>query len=386
MISTLAIGNYRSLLKLVVPLGWLNVVTGRNGSGKSNLFRVLRLLADTAQGGIVHSLAREGGMASTLWAGPEKLSRGMKAGRVPIQGGPRSEPVRLRLGFADETFGYAITLGLPPPSDTAFGLDPEIKSEAIWTGPVYEARRLLVDRRGALVKVRGDAGWQTVSEQLNGFESIFSQVADPQTAPEILGLRETIRGWRFYDQFRTDAESAIRLPQLGTRTMVLHHDGHDLAAALQTILEIGDGPSLKRAIKDAFPGAQLEIGALAGSRLELRLKQHGLLRPLTAQELSDGTLRYPCWIAALLSPSPPSLMVLNEPENSLHPDLIPALARLIEHAGSRSQVWIVTHSEALVVALSKGGECNLLGLEKEAGETRIRGQDPLNMPVWKWPD
>lgn len=91
MISALAVGNYRSLLKLVVPLGRLNVITGRNGSGKSNLFRVLRLLADTAQGGIIHSLAREGGMASTLWAGPEKLSRDMKAGRVPIQGGLRVE-------------------------------------------------------------------------------------------------------------------------------------------------------------------------------------------------------------------------------------------------------------------------------------------------------
>jgi predicted ATPase len=174
MISAIAVGNYRSLLKLVVPLGRLNVITGRNGSGKSNLFRVLRLLADTAQGGIIHSLAREGGMASTLWAGPEKLSRAMKTGRVPIQGGMRSEPVRLRLGFADETFGYAITLGFPPPSDSAFGLDPEIKCEAIWTGPVYEARRLLVDRRAGLVKVRGEAGWQIVSEQLNGFESIFS--------------------------------------------------------------------------------------------------------------------------------------------------------------------------------------------------------------------
>jgi predicted ATPase len=116
------------------------------------------------------------------------------------------------------------------------------------------------------------------------------------------------------------------------------------------------------------------------------LKQQGLLRPLTAQELSDGTLPYLCWIAALLSPRPPSLMVLNEPENSLHPDLIPALARLIEHASSRTQVWIVTHSEALVAALSKDGGCNLVGLEKELGETRISGQDPLSKPSWKWVD
>src|SRR5215472_5055226 len=110
MLQTLAIGNYRSLLKLIVPLGRLNVITGPNGSGKSNLYRALRLLAETAQAGVVNALAREGGLQSTIWAGPETLSREMQRGEVPIQGGPRREVVRLRLGFADEDFGYSISL------------------------------------------------------------------------------------------------------------------------------------------------------------------------------------------------------------------------------------------------------------------------------------
>ena len=66
MINTLAITNYRSILKLVVPLGKLNVITGPNGSGKSNFYRALRLLAETAQGGVVNALAREGGLNSTF--------------------------------------------------------------------------------------------------------------------------------------------------------------------------------------------------------------------------------------------------------------------------------------------------------------------------------
>jgi predicted ATPase len=119
MLKTLAIGNYRSLLKLVVPLGKLNVITGPNGSGKSNLYRALRLLAETAQAGVVNALAREGGLQSTFWAGPEDVSRRMRAGEVPIQGGTRREPVRLRLGFTGEDFGYSISLGSrrprPPP-------------------------------------------------------------------------------------------------------------------------------------------------------------------------------------------------------------------------------------------------------------------------------
>lgn len=61
MLQTLAIANYRSIRNLVIPLGHLNVVTGPNGSGKSNLYRALRLLGETAQGGVVNALAQAGG-------------------------------------------------------------------------------------------------------------------------------------------------------------------------------------------------------------------------------------------------------------------------------------------------------------------------------------
>lgn len=232
MLTTLAIQNYRSILKLVVPLGKLNVITGPNGSGKSNLYRALRLLAETARGGVTNALAREGGLQSTLWAGPEKISTGMRKGRVPVQGGQRKDAVRLRLGYGSKDFGYAISLGLPAPSESAFARDPEVKSERIWAGPVYRPAASLIDRTGAVIRVRGEEGWRTVSQSISGFESMFSHVADPDAAPEVFFTRETIRGWRFYDHFRTDRDAPVRQPQLATRTPVLHHDGRDLAAAL----------------------------------------------------------------------------------------------------------------------------------------------------------
>src|SRR3954469_15030617 len=105
MLTTLSVENYRSLRSVVVPLGRLNVIKGVNGSGKSNLYKALRLLADTASGGIVSSLAREGGLKSSMWAGPEKTSRDMRLGRVPVQGTLRTEPVRLKLGFTGDDFG-----------------------------------------------------------------------------------------------------------------------------------------------------------------------------------------------------------------------------------------------------------------------------------------
>jgi predicted ATPase len=113
MLNTLAVANYRSINKLVIPLGRLNLITGPNGSGKSNLYRALRLLAETAQGGVVNALAREGGLDSTFWAGPETISRRMRNGEVPIQSTVRQGVKRLRLGFAGEDFSYSISLGLP---------------------------------------------------------------------------------------------------------------------------------------------------------------------------------------------------------------------------------------------------------------------------------
>jgi predicted ATPase len=387
MLTTLAIANYRSLLEIVVPLGPVNLVTGPNGSGKSNLYRALRLLSETAREGVVNALAREGGLQSTFWAGPEGFSAGMRRGTTPIQGTRRTEPVRLRLGFAGEDFGYSVSLGLPPPSSqSVFSLDPEIKRECIWAGAFYRPASLLVDRKAAMVRVRDGKEWKVLSQPVSTFDSVFRQVADPESAPEVFRMRETLRGWRFYDHFRTDIAAPARQPQLGTRTPVLHHDGRDLAAAIQTIREIGDPDMLDQAVADAFPGARVEVVVQPDGRFILEFHQEGLLRPLSASELSDGTLRYLLWVAALLTPRPPSLMVLNEPETSLHPDLLPALARLVIEASKRSQVWVVSHAARMVRSLEEHPECRSIHLEKELGATRIEGLSPLDAPPWKWPE
>ncbi|HZZ94280.1 MAG TPA: AAA family ATPase [Usitatibacter sp.] len=386
VLTTLAVSNYRSLLDLIVPLGPVNLVTGANGSGKSNLYRALRLLAESGRDGVVSALAREGGLQSTFWAGPESLSAGMRNGSVPIQGTRRSEPMRLRLGFAGDGFGYAVSLGMPAPSAmTEFSLDPEVKRESVWAGEFYRVASALVDRKGPMIRVRRGKEWHVVGQGVSTFDTLFSQVADPEAAPEVFRMREIIRGWRFYDHFRTDREAPARQPQIGTRTPVLHHDGRDLAAALQTIREIGDGETLHKVVDDAFPGAKVEVVVKEG-RFSLEFHQEGLLRPLSAAELSDGTLRYLLWIAALMTPRPPALMVLNEPETSLHPDLLPALGRLVIEASKRSQIWVVSHAARLVRSLEEHPECHSIRLEKEFGETRIEGLAPLDRPAWHWPE
>ncbi|MGF1628608.1 MAG: AAA family ATPase [Kiloniellaceae bacterium] len=392
MILTLAVAGYRSLRELILPLERLNVVTGPNGSGKSSFYRSLRLLAAAAQGHIVATLAVEGGLQSTLWAGPEAFSRGMKAGEVPVQGTVRRDRVSLKLGFAAEDYGYAIDLGLPTPDDafldqgiptkSLFSRDPQIKAEAVWVGEVLRRSNLIAARNGPGVQVLDEKGKRvSVVTDLSPFDSMMTHAAEPRGAPELLTLRERMRGWRFYDHFRTDPDAPARRPQVGTRTPVLASDGTDLAAALQTIQEIGNPAALHEAIEDAFPGSTLEVTATDGL-FEVAMRQHGLLRPLRVAELSDGTLRYLLLIAALLTPRPPALMVLNEPETSLHPDLLKPLARLVSKVSERSQVIVVTHARQLVDPLTIVEGSTVFTLEKELGETLAPG---VEAPAWAWP-
>lgn len=390
MIATLAVENYRSLRRLIVPLAPLTVVTGGNGTGKSSLYRSLRLLADAARNGAVAALAREGGLQSTLWAGPETVGRAVREGTHSVQGTVRAKSVALRLGFGGDDFSYAIDFGLPPPSLSAFALDPEIKRESIWNGPLLRPAAVLCDRNNGIVRIRVDGRSWSDPYQIRPYDSMLSEFADPGQAPEVLRVRERVRSWRFYDHIRTDAEAPARGTRIGTRTPVMSHDGADLAAALQTIREIGDASALDEAIDLAFPGSRITIESEGGGRLGLQLLQHGLLRPLGAAELSDGTLRYLLWAAALLAPRPADLLVLNEPETSLHWQLLVPLAQLITAAAARSQIIAVSHSQPLINALQHATEeagihASTIELIKDFGETRVAGREPLDGPPWRWP-
>ena len=107
--STVAISGYRSLRDVRLPLGRLTVVTGANGTGKSSVYRALRLLADCGAGRVVGSLAREGGLQSALWAGPESLG-GARRG-YEVQGTVRKDRVSVLLGVGSDELSYLVDLG-----------------------------------------------------------------------------------------------------------------------------------------------------------------------------------------------------------------------------------------------------------------------------------
>ena len=386
MLRSIAIENYRSIISLKAELNFVNVITGANGTGKSNLYKSLKLLTDIAKGNIINSIANQGGLNSCFWAGPEKISRRMEREEVLIQGTKSKNKKQLKLGFSSDEFSYSMTLGLPPASKmTFFKLDPEIKEEFIWLGDTYRRASLLTERKSTILKVRDNKKWRTIDTNLEATKSILNHMNKLGTSPEILAIRDNILDWRFYDSFRTDESAPSRSVKIGSEALILNSNGSNLASALQTILERDKAEDLHQSIEDAFPGSTLSIEPLEGNRLSVNLKQKGLLRSLSSEELSDGTLKYLLLVAALLSPLPPKLMILNEPENSLNPNLLGALAKLILKASNKSQIIVASNSTELVNYLVGKDSVNLIELKKDLGRTQIEGQTMTNQPPWHWP-
>jgi predicted ATPase len=354
-ITELRVAGYRSVVDLTLTLKRVNVVVGPNGCGKSNVYKALGLLWAAAQGRLAHTLAEEGGMPSILWAGPRK------------QG-----PVRVSVGVTLDDLEYDIELGLATPSLTAFSLDPQIKSERLVL--VERGRRtVLVDRGTSGCTLRDAEGErQTYTMELDHSASVMVQIVDAHRYPHLARLRHAISSWRFYHQFRSDPQSPLRTPQVGVRTWALAPDGSDLAAALQTVLESGDGRGLAEAVAAAFGGSALTTTAGDG-RFAVGLTVPELARALGAHELSDGQMRYLCLLAALMSPRPAPLMALNEPETNLHPSLTAHLADLVARAADLSQVWITTHSFELAERIQERMGVAPIRLLMEEGETRKEG-------------
>ena len=373
-IREIHVTGYRSVRSLRLHLSQINVLTGANATGKTNLYNSVFLLAKAAAGGFAQVIAEEGGMPSVLWAGARK-SRSM--------GTIRMEGVRMSLGIKTDTFSYELVCGLPKQSSgekSAFSLDPEVKEERVWMDAPHGLKVTFFERspKGAWI-LDNDERLADYSGELLPTESVLSQLREPHLYPELSSLRTEMSRWRFYHHFRTDAESPLRHPQVGVRTPVLAHDGRDLAAALQTINEVGQSQDLHEAIRQAFPGASLEIEHDEDNGMfAVLLRMPGLRRPLRARELSDGTLRYLCLLAALLSPHPPSLLALNEPETSLHPDLLEPLAKQLVNAAKYSQLWVVTHSQRLAELVEKFSGEAPISLELVGGETRVIGQRTID--------
>jgi predicted ATPase len=358
--------SYRSLRSIRFPTGRLTVFVGANGVGKTNLYRALQLLQASASGTLARELAAEGGMESALWAGKRRAG---DTARIKLSvgfGAPAEEGV---------LYTYEVETGVPSPGGPgAFPLEPAVKEETLQFHHRGRSHRLLERRARSVMARDADGKRVEISRDLLASETALGAFDEPQRFPDVHALRQLMLDWRFYHDLRTDGSSPLRRPCLAVATPTMASDGSNLAAVLATLIHIRrDTVDLDRAIEDAFPGARLDV-PLPGKEATF-----GMIFPdhprrvFEAQELSDGTLRYLALAGALLSLRLPSFIALNEPESSLHPDLLDPLARLIARASERTQLWLVTHSERLAAALEKHGGVTPRTVIKRDGETWIEG-------------
>jgi predicted ATPase len=355
--------GYRSLRRIAYPLGELEVFVGPNGVGKTNLYRGLELLQAAAKNTLATALAREG-LKAAVWAGPM-----------------RKGPARIRLAamLTDQNVPrgrllYEVEVGYPPCGAGAFASEPHVKAEVLTLLNATRTVRLL-DRQGPSVMARGADGRPgEIDIDLLPSETAIARLQDAAQYPGLEVVRRTLLEWRFYHGFRSDEASPLRRPAVAVATPTLASDGSDLAAVFATLSEIRqDTTDLDALIDSAFPGAKLVIEAAeatAGFGMIFPEFPH---RIFSAAELSDGTLRFLALAGALMAYRLPPFVALNEPESSLHPDMMASLARMIVRAAERTQVWLVTHSERLAELVGRSPAAKVRRVEKREGATWIDG-------------
>ncbi len=366
------IEGYRSIRSIHTRIDDFSVILGKNGCGKTNLFKALKLLQAAAKGEIIHSLAAEGGLTSALWAG--------KAGYTT----QKTEQIKLSLVMGP--YQYVICIGHPDNNEVALRWATRKDSQDITSEPVIKSERLtridsaqpltLMERTGNKIFLRQmDGKIVPGPETLLGSETVLHSIQDGVRFPELELVRSNMENWRFYHNFETDRNALSRQPSLGLCTPYLGEDGHNLAALFDTLIHYNHHTDkIAEAINSAFPGSDLFIKTQNGKSI-LTMTFPDMSRPFAAHELSDGTLRFLCLIAALKSLRTPQFIALNEPETSLHQEFMAPMAKLLLEASQTSQVWVTTHSIPLVNALNSLGASPPQYLELRNSQTCLDTQD-----------
>jgi predicted ATPase len=351
-----------------VPLTPLNVVIGPNGSGKSNFVEALSVLRAVPRD-LPLPIRQGGGVKDWLWRG--EMSRAEWA-QIAIEVGKewvaQRSPASYRLRFGAR--GSAFTV-LDERLESA-AVSPKHPKPYLYFG--YENGRPMINVKQA----------QRALElaDIDLTQSILSQRRDPDTYPELTRLSDHLgripiyRSWQFGPE--ATARNACRAD---VRTDTLSESFDNLPARLAVLKA---KPQVKRRLllllHELAPGFDdLEV-VPEGGLLQLYLIEGS--RSFSPYRLSDGTLRFLCLLAILLDPSHAPLIVIEEPELGLHPDLLPTLRDLLVEASATTQLIVTTHSTQLVDAMMDHAG-SVLVCEKEGASTRLTRLDPEEVARWR---
>ncbi|HKH47262.1 MAG TPA: AAA family ATPase [Thermoanaerobaculia bacterium] len=357
---------------VTIPLTPLNVLIGPNGSGKSNLVEALSVLR-TLPKDLSLPIRQGGGIKDWLWW------------REGYEGGPVA---RLEVLFAKGKVSmlargpavrYYLVLGAL--SDSFMVLDERAENESLEEGGLkphfyfgYENGRWILNARHERREIQ--------RADIDPTQSILSQLRDPEAYPELTQIADRLRRILIFRNWQFGPDSPVRRScRADVRTDTLSESFDNLPARLAVLL---GAPAVKRRLIELLhelaPGFDDLVVVPEGGALQLYLTEGN--RSVPAHRLSDGTLRYLCLLAILLDPGPAPLVVIEEPELGLHPDVLPGLRDLMVAASEKTQLIVTTHSTQMVDAMTDYAD-SVLVCEKKDGPTVISRLTQEEVDRWR---
>lgn len=333
---------------------------GANGTGKTSVLDVLSLLASSAQGRLSSSISELSGLANVLtYDSAEELGLGITMevpGHKPLQYSLSLRPQGLTHVIREELLSQA--RGHSTPFRHIDSYERQIK----YYDP--EKKKLLPPT------------WEH-----NPLETSLAQVPKMFQEPE--DFRRRLASSTSYHVLNVDPRSPVRLPQSLGPAELPGRNGEDLVSCLFYLQQTDRNrfEVIEDSLRAAFPRFErLDFPPVAAGTLSLAWRERGFSKPLYTHQLSEGTLRF-LWLTTLLqSPGLTALTLLDEPEVSLHPELLSLLADQLREASQRTQIIVATHSDTLIRFLEPS-EVVVLD-STEDGMTQLTRADELDLGDW----
>ena len=358
----LNVRGYKRLRKVTLDLAPFNVLIGPNGVGKSSILEVLDLLAASADSRLEHTISQGGGITSLITqdGSTDLIELGLEQ---PMKSGGASN-YHLRLSPAG--IGYKI----------------DLEELSLVDGSSTNSYQLIDARSGYIHYFKKPGKFIEPNWEYHSQETALSQVPKMYKAHE--GFRSLVASaTKIYHTLDVSPRAPIRTPQSLQPAGTPGVNGETLLSCLYALRE--NEPDRYEAVIDAlraaFPTFQkLDLPIVAAGTVTLRWNDRDVTGPIYPHQLSEGTLRF-LWLVTLLqSPGLPRVTVIDEPEVSLHPEMLRLLTELMREAATRTQLIVATHSDRLVRFL-KPEELVVCDLGDDGG-TLVRRADKLDLDKW----
>jgi predicted ATPase len=348
-----------------LPMRPLNVLIGPNGSGKTNFIEALALLK-AAPDDFSRPIRDSGGVREWLWKGPD---------------GNSEAEISVKLSsstLAVPTLDYRIAFRAN--ADRVEVVEEAIREEKT-NLPLDELNEYYQMEHGKASLVDVGNHREIGPRELLMDQSILSQIKDASRYKNLTLLQRSYSAMRFYRNWSFGPRTAMRAEQSAQLRHDFLDDGGQNLAVVLGAFPMALKKRVKRELQVVYEGiTDVDVANRGGGNLQVMIEEEDG-REIPASRLSDGTLRYLCLLTILLDPSPPPLVVIEEPELGLHPDVIPKIAELLIEASERMQLVVTTHSRMLIDALADEPE-RVVVCSREHGESRLERLNSGDLGEW----